>query len=78
MDTTVEYILSGAANFNDNSTEHINDIPMDSLKFQWTSEHSLLFGGMALVQANEKNMTITYFESTGKELYQLYIFPRRK
>ncbi len=76
MDKTVEHILSGASNFNDNSSEHLKDIPSDSLKFQWTSVNPLMYSGMALVKANVQNMTITFFETTGKELYQTTILPR--
>ena len=77
LDATVDYIVSGASNFNDNSTEHIQDVPLNSLKFFWgLEEFELIHGGLVVVSANVDNMTITYFETTGKELYQTVIFPR--
>ena len=75
LDATVDYIVSGASNFNDNSTEHIQDVPLNSLKFFWgLEEFELIHGGLVVVSANVDNMTITYFETTGKELYQTVIF----
>lgn len=76
MDTKVDYILSGAANFIDNSTSHINDIPKDSLKFHYGDASGVVNGGFCLFKATNDNLTVTYFESTGLELYQTYIYPR--
>ena len=78
MEHQVEYIISGASDFVSNSTVHINDIPIDSLKFHWPGKKNLMFfsGGFILVKANQLNMTITFFESNGNELYQNVIYPR--
>jgi len=78
LDHTVEYILSGAANFLNNSTAHIENVPANSLKFFWgDSSLELLYGGFCLFKVNSNNMTITYIESNGKELYQTVIYPRK-
>ena len=78
LGTTVEYILSGASNFNDNSTEHQSDIPIDSLKFFWgLGEFELIHGGLVVMSANVDNLTVTYYETNGKELYQTVIKPRK-
>lgn len=39
MNETVEYLISGSANFVDDSTPNMNTVPVNSLKFTWkTSE----------------------------------------
>lgn len=73
---TVDYIVSGASNFIDDNTTHINSIPDGSLRFEWGDKTKVVNGGFAVAQANRQNMTITFFETTGRELYQTYIFPR--
>jgi tartrate-resistant acid phosphatase type 5 len=78
LDATVEYIVSGASNFNDNSTEHISDVPADSLKFFWgLGNFELAHGGLVVMNANVDNMTVTFFETDGKELHQNVIYPRK-
>jgi len=77
LGTTVEYILSGASNFNDNSTAHQQDVPTDSLKFFWgLGEFELIHGGLVVMSATSDNLTVTYYETNGKELYQTVIKPR--
>jgi tartrate-resistant acid phosphatase type 5 len=76
LNHTVEYVLSGASNFVDNSTDHINSIPAGSLKFHWADTSSVVNGGFALTKADEQSMTITYYESNGNELHQVVIKPR--
>lgn len=78
MDHTVEYIVSGAANFVSNSTDHFDFVPKNSVKFNWPDEKNLLFfdGGFTLVKANQQNMTVTFIKSNGVELYQSVIYPR--
>ena len=77
LDTTVEYIVSGASNFVENSTAHFSSVPPNSLKFFWAENHELVNGGFCLFQANTNKFTITYVESNGKELYQTVIFSRK-
>lgn len=78
LNVTVEHILSGASNINDNSTVNQDKVPEGSLKFFWGKpEIELLHGGFAYVQASIENMTVTFVESSGKELYQKIIYPRK-
>ena len=77
LDQTVDYIVSGAANFVDNGTNHSSSVPPQSLKFFWGDGHILVHGGFCLFRANAMNMTITFVESNGKELYQTVIYPRK-
>lgn len=79
MDHSVEYMVSGAANFVSNSTVHADKVPTDSLKFNWPGEKNLIFfdGGFLVVRANDKNMTVTFVQSNGIELYQKVIYPRK-
>jgi tartrate-resistant acid phosphatase type 5 len=76
MNRTVEYFVSGASCYNKNSTAHIKDIPPGSLRYYWAAETELFVGGFALVKANSNNMTVTFVESNGKELYSTTVFPR--
>lgn len=76
LDTKVDYILSGAANFIDSSTAHINKVPKNSLKFHYGDASGVVNGGFCLFKACEKNLTVTYYESNGLELYQTVLFPR--
>lgn len=77
MGTPVNYILSGAANFNDNSTENEQNVPKNSLKFFWgLANFELIHGGLVVIDANKQRMVVTYFETNGKELYQTTIYPR--
>lgn len=75
-DHRVDYILSGAANFIDNSTEHINSVPKNSLKYHYGDSVGVIDGGYCLFKATPENMTVTYIESNGLELYQTTVLPR--
>ena len=77
MNATVEYIVSGASNFITNSTKNAKNIPKDSLKFHWGDGYFLVNGGFCLFNASKQNMTITFVESNGLELYQTVIYPRK-
>ncbi|CAF0804277.1 unnamed protein product [Brachionus calyciflorus] len=77
MDHPVQYIVSGAANFVDNSTKHIDDVPENSLKFHWAEGLGIVSGGFMITQANAQNMTFSFYESNGKALYQNIIYPRK-
>ena len=76
MDHRVEYFVIGGSNFIDNTTTHINDIPPNSLKFHWADTDLIINGGFSLFKATRDNMTVTFIESTGKELYHTVIYPR--
>jgi hypothetical protein len=69
LNTTVEYIISGASNIVYYSNEHINDVPKGSLKFYWASDLQLN-GALTLLEANNHNITISYLETSGKTLYR--------
>jgi hypothetical protein len=69
LNTTVEYIISGASNIVYYSNEHINDVPKGSLKFYWASDLQLN-GALTLIEANNNNITISYLETSGKTLYR--------
>lgn len=73
---TVDYIVSGASNFIDDNTTHINSIPAGSLRFHWADKTKVVNGGFAVAHTSRKNMTLTFYETTGKELYQATILPR--
>ena len=79
LGATVDYFVSGEANFNDNSTVHLPNIPKDSLKyFHGAPEANILNGGFTLIQADETSMVLTFFETKGsKEIYQKIIYPRK-
>lgn len=77
LDHKVDYIVSGAGNFVENSTVHIDDVPSGSLKYFWAENIGLINGGFMLVQTTTQNMTLTFYESNGKALYQNIIFPRK-
>ena len=42
LDTTVEYIVSAASYFVENSTAHFSSVPPNSLKFFWAENHELI------------------------------------
>jgi len=76
MGSRVEYILSGAGNFIDNSTEHIRSIPKNSLRYHFSDSEGIGNGGLCLFKATKTNLTVTFLESSGLELYQTVIQPR--
>jgi len=75
LNSTVEYIVSGASNLPEYTTAHINDVPPDSLKFYWSNDFQLN-GAVALVEADVHHMNITYLETSGKTLYTITIKSR--
>ena len=74
-DHSVEYFVSGAANFIDPSMKHEDSVPPGSSKFHWAN--TLAFGGFAYVDTTATNMTYTFLEANGKMLYQKVMFPRK-
>ncbi len=73
--TTVDYYLSGAADFIDPSEAHRNSVPEGSLKFHWANFLSL--GAFGYVEADSRMMNFTFIEANGKLLYQNYMYPRK-
>lgn len=72
---TLDFVLSGAANFIDSSLAHQGSVPVGTSKFHWADLLGL--GGFVFAEATEKNMTLTYMEAAGKILYQSTVFPRK-
>lgn len=75
---TVEYFVIGASNFVQNSTDHKDSVPSGSLKFFWAYGDSIINGGLGLVRANAQNMTFSFAETNGHDLYEKVIYPRYK
>ena len=71
----MDYFVSGAANFIDPSMAHENAVPESSLKFHWANV--LALGSFSFVQVNANNMTYTFYEANGDELYQHTLLPRK-
>lgn len=72
---TVEYFVTGAANFVDSSKAHKDDIPKHSLKYHWADITEL--GGFSYVEATPQNMTMIFVDGLNKQLYS-HTFPPRK
>ncbi|XP_076977836.1 tartrate-resistant acid phosphatase type 5 [Tamandua tetradactyla] len=70
----VGYVLSGAGNFMDPSTQHQRKVPAGYLRFHYGAEDSL--GGFAHVEVGPKEMAVTYIEASGKSLFKARL-PRR-
>lgn len=78
LNSTVDYVVSGACNFNHRSYNHLNDIPKGSLKFQKIlSARNIFVGGFVFAEANEKKMKINIYNSIGTKLFQKIILPRK-
>lgn len=72
---TVDYFVSGAANFIDPSESHRKSVPSGSLKFHWADILGL--GGFGFVSATPTNMTFSFIEANGKLLHSHTMFPRK-
>ena len=70
----MNYLVSGGANFADGSNKHKDKVPKDSSKFFWAEERGL--GGFAYVEAMASNLTWTFVNGEGKNLYQYVLYPR--
>lgn len=77
LGSEVNFIISGAANFIEDNTDHMNSIPKDSLKYFYGDASKLTNGGFCLFKATPQNLTVTYVESSGLELYQTVLKPRK-
>ena len=74
--TKVDYFVSGAADKMDPSTKHKGDVPSGALQFFWGNIFDL--GGFGHVEVYKENMTFTFSDSRGNELYQHVMFPRHR
>ncbi|KAL8570045.1 hypothetical protein ACOMHN_036322 [Nucella lapillus] len=72
---TLDFILSGSANFIDASEAHRSSVPKGSSKFHWADVTKL--GGFVFAEATPANVTFTYIEASGKVLYRTTVFPRK-
>lgn len=77
LDSQVEYFVIGSSNFVQNSTEHADAVPPGSLKYFWADDVAQLHGGLAVLEANDENLKVTFFKSDGRTLYQKTIKPRK-
>ena len=71
----MNFFVIGAANFADTSNAHAKDVPKDSSKFFWAKESE--DGGFASVELTSSNMTFTFVDGKGHQLYQQMLFPRK-
>ncbi|KAK6179459.1 hypothetical protein SNE40_011815 [Patella caerulea] len=71
---TLDFIVSGTANFIDPSTRHMHSVPQDSLKFHWADTRSK--GGFCFAEAEHDKLTLTFIRADGHELYKTNIAPR--
>lgn len=71
---TVQYFVSGSANFIEDSTKHKDSVPEDSSKFFWANVLSL--GGFGYVEVTADEFTFTFVESNGRVLYRKEFSPR--
>lgn len=74
QNTTVDYFISGAANFIDPSEAHKEAVPPGSSRFHWAN--ILALGGFGYVKATPSEMTFTFVEANGAELYTTTMHPR--
>lgn len=72
---TLDYILSGCANFVDSSTKHKDKVPKGTSLFHWADITKL--GGFVFAEASATNMTVTYMDAMGKILFQTALMPRK-
>ncbi|XP_006023490.1 tartrate-resistant acid phosphatase type 5 isoform X1 [Alligator sinensis] len=70
----VGYVLSGAGNFMERSRSHARRVPPGYLHFFYGEPSSL--GGFAYLEADGKELSVTYIEAGGKVLYKTAM-PRR-
>lgn len=73
---TVDHVVSGCADLVADSTTHLKSVPSGSLKFHWGDDSLLVNGGFVVAQATDASLTLTYYETNGKSLYQTAIKPR--
>ncbi|CAL1531088.1 unnamed protein product [Lymnaea stagnalis] len=72
---TIDYLVSGMANFIDISTTHMNSVPAGSLFFHYSNLASK--GGFLYAETTTSNMTLTFINASGEQLYSTVLFPRK-
>jgi tartrate-resistant acid phosphatase type 5 len=90
LNSTVEYMVTGANAINLYSQANINSVPPNSLKFQWPTSSSLaselINGGFLQITASTSNMTVNFIKAypiltnpftASTILYTKVISPRR-
>ena len=84
LNSKVEFVVSGASNFADDSTPNMDSVPTDSLKFTWkTGENQSLTckncsGAFAFVTTTKEKMSFTYLNTKGENIYSnLTIYSKR-
>jgi tartrate-resistant acid phosphatase type 5 len=80
LNSTVEYMVTGANVENTVSTANINSIPANSLKFRWpTSPVDTLVGAFLQITASSSSMTVNFIKAdplSNSVLYTKVISPR--
>ncbi|KAK3090280.1 hypothetical protein FSP39_010604 [Pinctada imbricata] len=71
----MNFFVIGSANFADTSNAHAKDVPQNSSKFFWAKESE--HGGFATVEMTSSNMTFTFVDGQGHQLYQQILYPRK-
>ncbi len=90
LNSTVEYMVTGANAINLYSQANINSVPANSLKFQWPTSSSLaselINGGFLQITASTSNMTVNFIKAyptltnpftASTILYTKVILPRK-
>ena len=71
----MDYFVTGAGNFVEDSQKHKDNIPKDTLKYFWAELTQL--GGFSYIEATPSNMTMVFVDGKNKPLYQHVMFPRK-
>jgi len=73
---TVDYFVSGAADFIEPSVDHIDScVPPCVTKYHWANTLSL--GSFSYIDVNKDRMLFTFVEANGKTLYETSMKPRK-
>jgi len=72
---TVDYFISGAACFIDDTLSHKDSVPPGSAKFHWAN--TLALGSLSTIKMNKQELVYTFLEANGNLLYTQSIKPRQ-
>ncbi|BFZ16746.1 hypothetical protein BsWGS_19785 [Bradybaena similaris] len=70
---SINHFVSGMANFIDPSTKHEKSVPQGSSLFSYASSK----GGFLYAETTVSNMTFTFINAEGVQLYSTVVFPRK-
>ena len=70
----IDYYVTGMANIINPSKSHASRVPSGSLKFHTADKDT--DGGFLYAETTAKNMTLTFIDAHGRNLYTNVIFPR--